>query len=385
MNADGSGVARLTGNLANTGRPAWAPDGSTIAFNCIIASGNTDICTVTVDGSTVTRLTTVPGRDSDVAWSPDGGTIAFATERYGTISITGDGDVWLVAEIALMNADGSGVRQLRAGTAAEYPSWSPDGARIAAEVALYYMYPVAPLIDVAVMNVDGTGDVTTAARGGSPAWRTGSGNFPPIASFGAGCGAHTCTFDARSSADLDGSITSYAWDFGDGTAGSGATAIHVYPTGNRYTATLTISDDSGASTSLSHTIEPNNRPSAQFSVTCDGVACRFDGSTSSDRDGTVARYVWALGDGASPEGPIVTHTYDTPGLYPVTLTVTDNEGATGTQNRTAIAATAPIAAFTVACTSLVCTFDGSHRATRTAPSRATSGISAMDDMGLVRS
>ena len=136
MNADGTGVVRLTGDVVGGWRPAWAPDGSRIAFNCYIEAGNGDLCTTTVDGSTITRLTNAPGRDSEAAWSPDGSAIAFATERYGTTTTTGDGEEWRVAEIALMNADGSGVRPLRAGMAAEYPSWSPDGMRISADVTL---------------------------------------------------------------------------------------------------------------------------------------------------------------------------------------------------------------------------------------------------------
>ncbi len=218
------------------------------------------------------------------------------------------------------------------------------------DVALYFNYPVAPLIDVAVMNVDGTGSFTTTARGASAAWRPAAGNRPPIASFSAQCGAHTCTFDAASSVDLDGSITSYTWNFGDGTSGSGATATHVYPSGNQYVARLMVADDSGTTGSTSYTVEPNAKPVAQFTATCDSVACRFDGSTSRDVDGTVVKHVWTFGDGSSAEGPFVNHTYVTPGLYSTTLTVTDNEGATGTQNRTA---------FTVACSGLVCTFDGS--------------------------
>lgn len=51
-------------------------------------------------------------------------------------------------------------------------------------------------------------------------------------------------FDGSASHD-DGSITSYAWDFGDGSTGSGATTTHTYAAAGTYTATLTVTDDAG--------------------------------------------------------------------------------------------------------------------------------------------
>ena len=359
MNADGSGVTRVTGDLAGNGRPAWAPDGSRIAFNCMVDSGNEDICTVTPDGASVTRLTAAPGRDSDAAWSPDGSTIAFATQRYGTLFFTGDGEEWLVAEIALMNPDGSGVRQLRAGIAAEYPAWSSDGARLSFDAMEWFEWWMGPLMNVAVVNVDGSGPVTFAARGTSGAWRPGSGNLPPVASFTTSCSGFTCTFNGASSPDPDSSIASYVWDFGDGTAGAGVTATHTYATRGRYSVTLTVSDDRGATASVTMAVELNVRPYAYGQVTCDGVNCNFVGSSSWDPDGTVVAHQWAFGDGATATGPQASHTYSAPGNYLATLTVTDNEGATSTQMMTAFASKPPIASFNPTCNRLTCTFDAS--------------------------
>jgi PKD repeat protein len=60
----------------------------------------------------------------------------------------------------------------------------------------------------------------------------------------------------------------------------------------------------------------------------------FDGSGSSDTDGTIASYGWTFGDGATATGPAPNHTYNSAGNYSAVLTVTDNQGATGTSSVT---------------------------------------------------
>ncbi len=66
-----------------------------------------------------------------------------------------------------------------------------------------------------------------------------------------------------------------------------------------------------------------------------GVALTFDGSGSSDPEGTIVAYDWDFGDGTSGTGVNPTHTYTTADTYTVTLTVTDDVGATDTQSTTA--------------------------------------------------
>ncbi len=71
----------------------------------------------------------------------------------------------------------------------------------------------------------------------------------------------------------------------------------------------------------------NQPPVASFTSSCSALACTFDGTGSSDPDGTIASYSWTFGDGGSGSGPTPSHTYATGGTYTVTLTVTDNDGA----------------------------------------------------------
>jgi PKD repeat protein len=81
-----------------------------------------------------------------------------------------------------------------------------------------------------------------------------SDNQPPTASFTYTATGLTVDFDASGSSDLDGTIDDYAWDFGDGTSGSGETTNHTYTAAGTYTATLTVTDDDGATDTTSQYI-----------------------------------------------------------------------------------------------------------------------------------
>ncbi|EMA47431.1 glycosyl hydrolase family 18 protein [Halococcus saccharolyticus] len=82
----------------------------------------------------------------------------------------------------------------------------------------------------------------------------------------------------------------------------------------------------------------NTAPSATFTASesfpTPGTSVTFDASGSSDTDGSIASYEWAFGDGATATGESVSHTYESAGEYTVTLTVTDDAGASGTFTRT---------------------------------------------------
>jgi PKD repeat protein len=85
-----------------------------------------------------------------------------------------------------------------------------------------------------------------------------STNQPPLASISAsptsGVAPLAVTFSGAGSSDPDGSIASYAWNFGDGATGSGVSAAHTYAAAGNYTATLTVTDLQNATGSASVTI-----------------------------------------------------------------------------------------------------------------------------------
>lgn len=96
-----------------------------------------------------------------------------------------------------------------------------------------------PLLDVSDTAV--FAPALVAGSGGS-----GPTNSPPTAAFTYVCSGLTCDFDGTGSSDTDGTISSYAWDFGDGGTSSGATASHSYAAEGTYTVTLSVTDDDGA-------------------------------------------------------------------------------------------------------------------------------------------
>lgn len=77
----------------------------------------------------------------------------------------------------------------------------------------------------------------------------------------------------------------------------------------------------------------NNAPVASFTNNCTDLACSFDGSASSDSDGSIVSYSWNFGDGNSASTATASNTYSANGTYTVTLTVADNEGATNSTSQ----------------------------------------------------
>jgi PKD repeat protein len=76
---------------------------------------------------------------------------------------------------------------------------------------------------------------------------------------------------------------------------------------------------------------PNQTPVAAFTSSTSGLTVSVNGNTSSDPDGSIAGYAWAFGDATTATGATASHTYATAGQKTITLTVTDNQGATDTE------------------------------------------------------
>ena len=147
VNSDGSGLRNLTSNLAagqfgpgagKASDPVWSPDGRMIAF--VRLNTRHGVYVANVGGSEMRNLTPKPmgAAYAAPAWSPDGRKIAFTVARDGN------------SEIYLMNADGSGQRNLTGNIAYDGDAaWSPDGKKIT------FVSNRDGRYEVYVMNADG--------------------------------------------------------------------------------------------------------------------------------------------------------------------------------------------------------------------------------------
>ena len=140
------------------------------------------------------------------------------------------------------------------------------------------------------------------------------------------------------SADSDGRIVAWQWDFGDGAVSFDAAPIHAYAAQGAYTVRLVVIDDDGAvSESYAVTlIVENAEPVVAFQAEVEDAASglvRFiDESFDPSFGGAIIHVGWDFGDGTyragSPSGDrTYLHQYELPGVYDVTLYVIDREGS----------------------------------------------------------
>lgn len=163
-------------------------------------------------------------------------------------------------------------------------------------------------------------------------------NQPPIAEFTYFCEGLKVSVDASGSTD-DGAIVSYAWNWGDGTFGSGKITSHIYAAPGTYTISLTVTDNYGLTDEESVEITgiTNLAPVAVIGAPSHGYVykpVKFVGTSSYDVDGSIVSYLWDFGDGEAGSGSVVEHAYDSEGSYEVTLTVTDNLDASNSATDT---------------------------------------------------
>ena len=150
-------------------------------------------------------------------------------------------------------------------------------------------------------------------------------------------------FSSIGSSDSDGTITAYLWNFGDGQTSALANPSHVYTSTGSYSVSLTVTDNENAEdtkvttatiTDATSNQDPIANANGPYQAVL-GSSIQFSSNGSNDPDGSIVSYLWEFGDGTTSTAAQVSHNYNATGLYDVTLTVTDNQGATDTSQATA--------------------------------------------------
>ena len=159
------------------------------------------------------------------------------------------------------------------------------------------------------------------------------------------------------SIDTSSLLTTYIWQYGDGTSDTlgTATATHKYGTPGDYTATLTVINANGCMATVS---QPVTRTACLVAATMStqSLLCQGQGLTFADMstcDGTISQWLWDFGDGTPAESyttykPFVSHTYTSPGPYTVRLKVSTVVGTSTLSDSTAmdiVVKPAPVAGF----------------------------------------
>jgi PKD repeat protein len=224
-----------------------------------------------------------------------------------------------------------------------------DGSATGSGQTVNHAYARRGTFNVTLTVVDDDGATAAAS------WTVTVTNVAPVARITGAALVHSgeqVSLSGTTSYDLDGTITEYRWDFGDGATGVGPTMHHQYAKIGAYVVSLTVEDDGGLTSTVEVTVQVlNQAPHAKVTVspamvlTSDVVT--LDARGSSDPDGALADYTWIFGDGSVAHGAQVSHSYASDGIYMVVLTVVDDAGGADStsifvqvENRAPIAAAA---------------------------------------------
>ncbi len=189
-----------------------------------------------------------------------------------------------------------------------------------------------------------SGGGSSSSSGGSSS-SSGGGSQPPVASLQAtptsGTAPLAVSFDASGSSDPNsgGKITTYAFNFGDGSSTSQTTAkvSHTYTKTGSFDAVVTVTDSEGGSASRAVAIQvqspPADSPNPSLAASPTNgtapLAVNFDASGSTDANGSITGYSFDFGDGSaavSQKTATTSHTYNAAGNFTASVTVTNSFG-----------------------------------------------------------
>ncbi len=234
-----------------------------------------------------------------------------------------------------------------------------DGETDSTAAIVDYSFPEVGVYEVSLTVTDGSGSTDTLTLqivvGSGEAPEHPAASLPPLADFEYSpvepVAGELVLFNGMLSTGIDGEIVAYAWDFnGDDVIDStDSFTQHVFPAAGTINVSLTVTDDSGNSDTFIRAIlvDVNSTPLvsppssfhppvADFSYMpaqpVAGELVLFNGTFSWDFDGEIVAYSWDFDNDGFPDAntAIAEHIFPLPGTITVSLTVTDDSGASDT-------------------------------------------------------
>ena len=218
-------------------------------------------------------------------------------------------------------------------------SWSVNGQVVATGTFANIQFSGPQTANVTLTVTDTRGVSTSLTR----PIVVGGPNHPPVAAYTYSCTGLVCSFDGRGSTDPDFNPLTYLWDFGDRAGDIAPAPSHTYLTSGTYTVTLTVTDYFGLTNTITKQVVvtgggTNQPPVARWTYSCTTAhVCTFNGTTSTDPDGTIAAYNWK-----GPNGKVLAttatfiRTFTRAMTTSMTLTVTDNGGLSASRTKTVV-------------------------------------------------
>ena len=171
---------------------------------------------------------------------------------------------------------------------------------------------------------------------------------------GPACENQPVTFNVDFSNTNIGAVNSWIWNFGDGSGSSSMNPSHLFAALGQFHVTLTAVDTTGNASSITHIVTISQLPVSFFSYSlpnCSNQAVIFT-NLSHTLYGYISEWIWSYGDGSDndtiqfPDDPNVSHLFPGPGIWDVTLNITNSFGCKAMVTNVVVVIEAPIANYT---------------------------------------